>query len=442
MSALAQFHAMGGGEVTGSDRLIDRGEIAELRAKLERLGVRFFPQDGSGIDAGTSRVVVSTAIENDNADLARARALGVTIVHRSDHLAELVASHKTLAITGTSGKSTVAAMVFEILAADGRSPSIITGGALRRLEDEGMLGNAARGKSDLLVIEADESDGSVVRYKPEIGALLNVGKDHKEVPVLMEMFRAFRSSSRRFVVNGDAPALAEFREGSRTFGFGEGCEVRGVGLEMSAGRVRLNVNGVPFDLPLDGRHNAENALAAAAICLEAGVPLEGSASALKGYRGIVRRFERLGTAGGVMVVDDFAHNPDKVRAALAAAADCAGRVLAVYQPHGYAPTRFLKDDFVAAFTAALRPDDRLWMPEIYYAGGTAAKTISSADLVSPIAANGRNARFLADRREIVADVVKEARAGDLVLVMGARDPSLGAFARGMLAALQSRPEPS
>ncbi|OGS40076.1 MAG: hypothetical protein A2506_11860, partial [Elusimicrobia bacterium RIFOXYD12_FULL_66_9] len=329
MSALAQFHAMGGGAVTGSDRLLDRGEIVDVRAKLEKLGIRLFAQDGSGVDAGTTRVVVSTAIEDDNADIAKARSLGLPIVHRSDHLAELVASHQTLAVTGTSGKSTVTAMVFEILAASGRSPSIITGGALRRLEDLGMLGNAARGESDLLVIEADESDGSVVRYKPEIGALLNVGKDHKEVPVLLEMFRVFRSLSKRFVVNGDVPAFAEFRQGARTFGFGAGCALRASGLETTPGLVRLDIGGVPFELPLDGRHNAENALAAAAICLEAGVPLEESASALKGYRGIVRRFERLGTAGGVMVVDDFAHNPDKVRAVMAAAAGCAARVLAV-----------------------------------------------------------------------------------------------------------------
>ncbi len=442
MSALAQFHAMGGGAVTGSDRLLDRGEIVELRAKLGRLGVRFFPQDGSAVDDATTRVVVSTAIEDDNADLARARVLGVPVVHRADHLAELVASHRTLAITGTSGKSTVTAMVFEILAASGRSPSLITGGALRRLEDDGLLGNAARGESDLLVIEADESDGSVVRYKPEIGALLNVGKDHKEVPVLLEMFRTFRSLSRRFVVNGDSPALAEFRSDAGTFGFGEGCSVRGTDLDVPPGRICLRINSVPFELPLDGRHNAENALAAAAVCLEAGVPLEESASALKVYRGIVRRFERLGTAGGIMVIDDFAHNPDKVRAVLAAAAVCAERVLAVYQPHGYAPTRFLKDDFIAAFTDALRPEDLLWMPEIYYAGGTAAKTISSADLTRPLAERGRRARFLADRAEIVAELVKEARPGDLILVMGARDPSLGAFARSILAALRSRHESS
>jgi len=440
MSALAQFHAMGGGAATGSDRLVDRGEIADLRRKLETLGVRFFPQDGSGIDAETSRVVVSTAIEDDNADLAKARALKIPLVHRAEHLAELAASRRTLAVTGTSGKSTVTAMVFEILEASQKSPSVITGGALRRLERGGLLGNAARGRSDLLVIEADESDGSVVRYKPWIGALLNVGKDHKEIPVLMEMFRTFKTLSERFVVNGDSPALTEFRAGARTFGFEAHCSVRAAGLKMQPGQVRFEVDAVPFDLPIDGRHNAENALAAAAVCLEAGVSLEESASALKNYQGIVRRFERLGRAGGVLVVDDFAHNPDKVRAALAAAAAGAERVLAIYQPHGYGPTRFLKDEFIAAFAESLRPDDRLWMPEIYYAGGTAVKSISSADLIAPLVARGKKARFLPSREDVLKDVVAEARPGDMVLVMGARDPSLGAFARSILKSLETRTE--
>lgn len=438
MSALAQFHAMGGGSATGSDRLIDRGELSGPRSKLEKLGIRLFPQDGSGIDAATSRIVASTAIENDNADLAKARRLGVPILHRSDHLAELVSAKKTLAVSGTSGKSTVTAMIFEILETAALSPSIITGGALLRLEDQGLLGNAARGGSELLVVEADESDGSLVRYTPWLGVLLNIGKDHKEVPALLEMFRTFRTLSRGFVVNGDSPALAEFQGNARTFGFGRTCSVRGSDLDAMPERVRLRVNGVPFELPLDGRHNAENALAAAAACLEVGVPLEASAAALRNYRGIARRFQRLGSAGGILVVDDFAHNPDKIRASLSAAAACAGRVLAVYQPHGYAPTRFLQGDLIAAFSTALRPEDKLWMPEIYYAGGTAAKTISSDDLVAPLAQMGRQARFLADRKDIVADLVKEARPGDMVLVMGARDPSLGAFARSILSALQSR----
>ncbi|MBI5242575.1 MAG: UDP-N-acetylmuramate--alanine ligase [Elusimicrobia bacterium] len=438
MSALAQFHAFGGGEATGSDRLLDRREIAGLRSKFEALGIKLFAQDGSGVDAQTARLVVSTAIEDSNPDLAKARALGLRAVHRADFLAEQAACRRTLAVTGTSGKSTVTAMIFEILDAAGRSPSVITGGGLRLLEQRGFIGNAAQGKSDLLVIEADESDGSLTRYKPWFGVLLNVGKDHKEIPALMDIFRAFRSNCGRFAVNADAPALAEFRPGALSFGFSEGCAVRGSDVDLQPGRVRLRINGEPFDLPLDGRHNAENALAAAAACLEAGVPLKAAAQALSRCQGVQRRFERLGSARGVTVVDDYAHNPDKVRAALAAAQACAGaagRVLAVFQPHGYGPTRFLKKEFIEAFCGALREGDVLWMPEIYYAGGTAVKDISSADLAGPVAGCGKKAFFLADREDIIPALAREARPGDIVLVMGARDPNLSAFARRILAAL-------
>jgi UDP-N-acetylmuramate--alanine ligase len=435
MSALAQFHAFGGGATTGSDRLLDRGELAELRVKFSALGIRLFPQDGSGITERTGRVVVSTAVEDSTPDVAKAKALGRPLVHRADFLAEQVAAHRAIAVSGTSGKSTVTAMVFEILDAAGKSPSVITGGGLRLLEGRGLLGNAARGKSDLLVIEADESDGSLVRYKPWLGLLLNIGKDHKDIPALMEIFKAFRSHCGRFAVLGDAPNLGEFRRGATTFGFSEGCSVRGTGLSLEPGRIRFRVDGVPFDLPLDGKHNALNALAAAAACLEAGVPLAASAEALKDYKGVMRRFERIGTARGVSVVDDYAHNPDKVAAALEAAKLCAPRVLAVFQPHGYGPTRFLKDDFIESFCRALRLEDRLWMPEIYYAGGTAVKDISSADLTGPIAERGRKAFFLPDRKDVAAAVAAEARAGDMVLVMGARDPSLSEYARSVLAAL-------
>ncbi|MFA6091853.1 MAG: Mur ligase domain-containing protein [Elusimicrobiota bacterium] len=436
MSALAQFHAFGGAQATGSDRYLDRGQLADVRGKFSALGIRLFPQDGSGIDKDTARVVLSTAIEDSNADLAKAKSLGTPVIHRAEFLAELVAAHRTLAVTGTSGKSTVTGMVFEVLDACGRSPSVITGAGLRLLEARGLVGNAARGTSDLLAIEADESDGSLVRYRPWLGALLSIGRDHKELPVLLEMFRTFRAASGRFVVNADVPLLKEFQPKSTTFGFSEGSAVRGAGLRLEPGRLRMDVNGVPFDLPLDGKHNAENALAAAAICMEVGVELKDCAKALASYRGVMRRFERVGTERGVTVIDDYAHNPDKAKAVLAAARLCGKRLLAIYQPHGFGPTRFVRNELIEVFSSMLGSEDVLWMPEIYYAGGTAVKDISSADIVKAVCEKGRRAYFCPERGSIPQAVAKEARSGDVVLLMGARDPSLGDFARDLLQALQ------
>jgi UDP-N-acetylmuramate--alanine ligase len=198
----------------------------------------------------------------------------------------------------------------------------------------------------------------------------------------------------------------------------------------------FRVAGTPFRLPIPGRHNVENALAAIAACRAVGVPLAAMAAPLERFQGVARRFQVLGAARGVEVVDDFAHNPAKVAAAIRTAHLRAARVLAVYQPHGYGPMRFLRADFVQTFAAELRPQDRLWMLEIFYAGGSATRDLSSAEVVAEIVERGAQARFAPSREGLVADLAREARAGDLILVMGARDPSLTGLGRDILAALE------
>jgi len=436
VSALAQFHVMGGGRATGSDRTFDRGGAPDLRAKLEVLGVTIVPQDGAGPRGKPAAVVTSTAIEDDNADLATARELGVEIVHRADMLARHVGSHRAIAVAGTSGKSTVAAMIYEILAAAGKEPSVITGGGLLALEKTGLIGNAWRGKSDLLVVEADESDGTVVKYQPWLGVLLNIDKDHQDIPDLVTMFRKFQRASKAFIVQKGKRHLELFERDSETFALGHGAvTVLGTHLLLGPASSSFSVDEVPFHLPTPGRHNVENALAAVAACRKAGVSLEAAADALSSFQGVARRFQSLGEARGVSVVDDFAHNPVKVKAAIETAHLRAKRVLAVFQPHGYAPTRFNRREFVEAFAAALAKKDVLWLPEIYYAGGTAKKTISSEDLVIELKAAGKDARYFADRDEAAKDVVASARSGDCVLVMGARDMTLADFARDILKTL-------
>ena len=414
VSALAQFHVMGGGSATGSDRAFDAGSASELRSKLEALGVKIFPQDGSALDGSHAYAVASTAIEKDNKDLERVRALGLRLIHRADALAQHVAEHKAIAVAGTSGKSTVVAMIFESLEGAGLSPSVITGGALTSLVRRGFVGNAFRGKSDLLVVESDESDGTLVRYRPWLGVYLNISKDHQELADLERLFAEFRRNSADWL---DAGTL------------------RASGVEPGPDGSRFSVEGQSFALPVPGLHNVENALAAIAACRKAGVSLPFCAKALAGYQGVSRRFERVGTARGVEVVDDFAHNPVKVAAALAAAHLRSPRVLAVFQFHGYAPARFMKAEFLDAFAASLASGDVLWLPEIFYAGGTAAKDVSAADFARDLKVRGKDVRFFADRAAIPADAAREARPGDLVLLMGARDPSLPGFARDLLAAL-------
>jgi UDP-N-acetylmuramate--alanine ligase len=435
MSALAQYEALRGHQVTGSDRSADRGESADVVQRLGAVGVKLFPQDGTGVTKD-SLVVVSTAIESDNKDIARAKELGAPIIHRADFLAGLAGERRTVAVAGTSGKSTVTGMLYEILEAAGLSPSLIAGANLPGLRAKGLVGNAALGKSDLLVIEADESDGTLTRYKPELGLLLNISKDHKETAEIAALFRVFKDRSKSFVVNADAHGLEEFVPGSATFGFQRG-DLRGSDLHVHSHGSRFNAGGAAFELSIPGAYNAENALAAAAAAKALGAPLEVAAKALKEFRGVGRRFSIVGSARGVEVVDDFAHNPEKVRAVFGAAHLRAKRVLAVFQLHGFAPARFMKAEFLDAFADSLSSQDVLWLPDIYYVGGTAAKDISSKDYADELVARRKLAFAEPDRAKIAADIAKTARPGDLVLVMGARDPSLSDFAAQILERLKA-----
>jgi UDP-N-acetylmuramate-alanine ligase/lipoprotein-anchoring transpeptidase ErfK/SrfK len=436
MSALAQFQVMTEGRASGSDRAFDRAERASLRAQLETLGIAVMRQDGSGLGDDCVGLVVSTAVEEQVPDFAAALAKGIPVIHRSELLAHFVAHYRSIAVTGTSGKSTVTAMVFDILSGADRDPSVITGGDLPELVAQGLPGNAFAGRSDLLVVEADESDGSLVRYAPAIGVILNLQRDHKEMAEVAAMFATLRARAREALVVGDAENLDPFAGGALRFGFSPRADMRGEDVELGPVSSRFRVEDVAFELPVPGAHNIANALAAIAVCRVLGVKLADMVGPLASFRGIGRRFQTVGKVHGIEVVDDFAHNAEKIAAAIKTAHLRAKRVLAIYQPHGYGPTRFLRRDFVTTFARELAPEDILWMLEVFYAGGTATRDFSSADIVAEIASLGANAEFAPTRERLVARIAEEARPGDLVLVMGARDPSLTELARAILVAIE------
>ena len=191
--------------------------------------------------------------------------------------------------------------------------------------------------------------------------------------------------------------------------------------------IQFSINGVPFELKQVGRHNMENALAAVAIAHQVGVSLEDCATALQQYQGIYRRHQLLGEKKGIVVIDDYAHNPAKCAAAIMACQPIAAKVIAWFQPHGYKPTRFLRADFVQSIAQALRPGDEIWMSEIYYAGGTAVKDISAGDLINDLKQLGIAAFFIEDRSQFLASVQPHLTTDCVLLLMGARDPSLEQF---------------
>ena len=428
MSALAQYLRFQGIAVSGSDRFHESGNTAAIRRPLEGLGCAIVPQDGSGAGEAADVVCVSTAIEETNPDIAAARGRRIPVVHRSDLLAAIIDTKRTIAVAGTSGKSTVTAMIFEFLTACDRSPSLISGAGLRRLERQGMIGNAWSGGSDLLVVEADESDGTLVKYRPEVSVLLNVSKDHKSVEEITNLFGTLAARSARTVSNADDPVLARLPASVR-FGRNGTAAWRPDRVELQATSVKLHRNGTSYHLPLPGEHNLENLAAALCVCEELGCEGSALAEAVRTYEGVARRFSVTGTKRGVRVVDDFAHNPAKIAAAVRAARGLSERVIAVYQPHGFGPTRFLKDEYIATFRSIFQKNDVLFLLPIYYAGGTAQKDISSEDIINGLGPAAFTAAAVRDRDELVTGLRDEAGPGDCVLLMGARDPSLPALAR-------------
>ncbi|HEX6169817.1 MAG TPA: Mur ligase domain-containing protein [Chitinophagaceae bacterium] len=437
MSALAQYLQGIGKNVSGSDRYFKEGEFNETKDKLEAEGIKCFPQDGSGINAKTDLVVVSTAIEDTVYEVQKATQLTIPIIKRSELLALIAESKKTIAVGGTSGKSTTTAMLFAILEYAGMQPSIISGAGLTSIIKEGKIGNAKVGKGDWLVIEADESDGSIIYYKPEIGLLLNVDKDHKEIDSLMEIFTTFKNNSKEFVVNQSHSLAKKLSQNIRNdFSIDEKFPAGYISrnFRQEGLNIRFTIDipiamGIPFTIHALGRHNMENAVAAVTIANQIGVDLGTCATALKNYEGIYRRSQVYGNKNGVWLIDDYAHNPVKCAASIMACQPVAKKVIAWFQPHGYAPTKFLRNDFVDEIAKALRPTDEIWMSEIFYAGGTTTKDISSNDLVKDLITKGANAFFVENRNDLVSSIRSHLTDNCVLLLMGARDPSLEQFAK-------------
>jgi len=432
MSAIAQYLKGIGKEVAGSDRYFGAGVFNETEEKLEAAGIKCFVQDGQGITSATDLVVVSTAVEDTVPEVQKAKALGIPIIKRSELLSLITNSKRTIAVGGTSGKSTTSAMLFDILDHAGLRPSIISGAGLVSLIKKEKIGNAQVGDGEWLVIEADESDGSIVQYHAEIGLLLNVDKDHKEIETLMEVFTIFQEHSQKFIVNLSHPLAAKLSKSIKndfSLDATSGAGFIATGLSQKGLSIDFYINDIPFHLDSIGRHNMENVLAAVTVANQIGVPLNICAEAIANYQGIYRRTQVMGKKDGVMLIDDYAHNPVKCAAAIRACQPVAPKVIAWFQPHGYGPTKFLRNDFVDEITQALRPQDEIWMSEIFYAGGTAIKDISANDLITDLQARGAQAFFVEHRSELVAQLRPHFTDECVLLLMGARDPSLEQFAK-------------
>ncbi len=416
MSAVAQAVLGQGREVSGSDRHLDSGQDLGILEKLAECGICLTPQDGTGLDGNEVAVVISTAIESDNPDLVAAREFGIPIVHRSEILARLVESQRCVAIAGTSGKSTVTGMV----ECAGLEPNVVNGAPVLNWVTEECVGNTRIGSSDLWVIEADESDRSLLAYRPEWAVITNISADHFSIEETHELFRQFAAQVENDVVGGLD---------------GEAAYLDGFEPVVGAAQSEFHVDEATIRIPLPGRHNAENGMHAVMICRALGVPLDAIMRALGTFKGMHRRMEQVGIAAGVAVVDDYAHNPAKIRAALGALSPFYTALHIIWRPHGYGPLRSMLSDLADAFTDSLRKEDQLVVLPVYDAGGTADRTIGSDSLVAELRQRGVRASGL-DVAEAIERVGRSATPGDAIVTMGARDPGLPVIARSCIERLQ------
>ncbi len=432
--------------VEGSDRSLDQGRLARKFAFLRARGIPLHAQDGSGLTRAEQILVTSAAVEDTVPDVIAARRLGVPMLRRAELLAQLFnAAAESVAIGGTSGKSTTTGMIGWILHRAGRDPTIMNGAVMKNfITAEIPFASAVVGSGGAFVSEVDESDGSIALFSPRVAVLNNVAHDHKSMDELRALFADFAGKAQTAVLNLDnaeTRALAEAlpRGHVATFALADAAadftaETLDPAPEAIAFTVRERTTGASarMQLAMPGAHNAANALAAIAAARALGISLAEACAALESFAGIKRRFERVGAGGGVTIIDDFAHNPDKIAATLATLHAFPGRLLLFFQPHGFGPLKLMREGFVSCFADNMRADDVLVMPEPVYYGGTTTRDVTSDDIVRDIAARGRAAFAFKDRTACAGKLLALARPGDRLVVMGARDDTLSEFAADLL----------
>ncbi|WP_431780187.1 UDP-N-acetylmuramate--L-alanine ligase [Streptomyces chumphonensis] len=429
MSGIAKILALRGARVAGSD-----AKESATVAALRDLGVTVHVGHAAEhLAADATSVVVSSAIRADNPELAAAAAHGIPVVHRSDALAGLMTDHRTIAVAGTHGKTTTTSMLAVGLGALGLDPSYAIGGDLA-----GPCSNAHHGTGGIFVAEADESDRSFHAYRPDVAIILNVELDHhanygsmEEIHVSFETFAGRIRPGGTLVVSADHPGARELTARVRgiadvtvaTYGESPDADVRVLDVTArgltSEVTVLLGGERLTFAVSVPGRHYAHNAVAALAAGVAAGVPAAALADALAAYTGVGRRLQRVGEAGGVQVIDSYAHHPSEMVADLEAmrAAVPEGRVLVVFQPHLFSRTKELGAEMGAALALA----DASIVLDVYPAREDPIPGVTSALITDAARAHAADVTAAPARDAVPEAVAGTAKPGDLVLTMGAGD---------------------
>lgn len=456
MSALAQAFAYLGHEIAGSDREISPdGVNAKLIYFLKKKSIKIFPQDGSFIKSFVPDMIVySSAIENDNKDFVVSSE--IKKIHRSEALKLFLNQNKdkiSIAVTGTSGKTTVSAWMAESLFELGLDPCAIIGGRLAKFAKEGeMPGNFIPGRGRYIVFEADESDKSILNYSCDYAVILNTGTDHYPVEEQNTVFAKFSASAKQAVICNESlkdiisPSLLSQR--IYTFGRGEkGTAVsKHIKLEnyVSAqnssdnrahAKIKEDSRGKIFDLrmPCLGEHNALNAASIIATLRAIGV--EGEIfRAVSAFGGVQRRFNICGkNIKGCTIIDDYAHNPDKIENCIKTAKEsCSGRLFFVFQPHGYRPFAFMLEELAERLKNCLGKNDIFILLPVFYAGGNTSFKPSSEEAAAIFAKNAINCRYFPDRDDVKTFLLENSEDKDICVIAGARDDTLSDWANSLI----------
>lgn len=424
MSGLAKILLEKGYPVSGSD-LVNSG-TTEM---LARLGATIYAgHRPENLSPRVERVVISSAIKEHNPELQKAKSLGLPVLMRAELLAEFMLEQQAIAVAGSHGKTTTTSMIAWCLEKNGWDPTMVVGGEVNNL---GV--NAKLGRGRYLVAEADESDGSFLKLHPYAALVTNVEDDH------LDHYGSFANMVQAFddflglvpahgfaVVCTDSPITRKLAARHRnviTYGSHPEAQFRVAQVELTASssQALVEYKGTYLGrlaLTVPGKHNVENAVGALAACLELGLSFAQAADALAEFQGAKRRFQLLGTAGGVKVVDDYAHHPTEIMATLAAARQLQPKTLwAVFQPHRFTRTKQLHQEFGKAFFAA----DRVIVSDIYAAGESPIPGVSSQLIIDALRANGVPVFYFPQQEEIVRFLLEQVQAGDLVLTLGAGD---------------------
>lgn len=427
VSAIATFIADKGHVIVGSDRVFDMNLHHPLKNVFQSKEITIVPQDGSGLDDTFDFAVFSTAVESDNPELLKAKSCRILIKTRPDYLAEISESFNTIAVAGTSGKSTTAGLLAFLMKRIGLNPNFIGGGRVKQFKSSSNPGNCLTGDSDYLIIEACESDGTIVNYKPRHSIILNLDLDHHPVEKTAQMFNTLiQNTANKVILNADDKNLGKItNKDAITFSIYHPSHYKAEAITYKSLSTEFSLHGIRLSLSLPGQHNLYNALSCIALLSEIGIKHNNIAKILPEFQGIDRRFDIHLNDGERLVIDDYAHNPHKISSLMKTVQKLSEQVCYIFQPHGFGPTRLMKKEYIEAFTKNLRDSDHLILLPIYFAGGTASKDISSYDLAEGIRVEGKSVEVVEKR----GNILKRLHEYQTYVIFGARDETLSGFAK-------------